>query len=150
MKLIAPNPEVRVAIDHDYTPKPLLTPTEAIFHKCLVALSENRVRIQCKPRLADVFDHAKGDQGGFKKISQKHVDFLICRTDDWTPMLAIELDDDSHERKAVKNRDMFVNSLFASTGIPLIRIHVREVEQLETLVAKLSHAWLHRSKYLEA
>ena len=150
MKLIAPNPEVRVAMDHDYRPKALLTPTEAKFHTCLLALSENRVRIQCKPRLADVFEHARGDLSGFNKISQKHVDFLICRNDDWTPMLAIELDDDSHERKAVKDRDMFVNNLFAATGIPLIRIHVREVEQLETLVAKLSHAWRHRSKYLEA
>lgn len=150
MNLIAPNPKVRVAIDHDYRPKALLTPTEAKSHHCLMSLSENRVRIQCKPRLADVFDHAKGDLAAFNKISQKHVDFLICRNDDWTPMLAIELDDDSHERKAVKNRDMFVNALFASAGIPLIRIHVREVEQIERLVAKLTHAWHHRWKMLEA
>jgi very-short-patch-repair endonuclease len=107
------------------------------------------VRILCKPRLADVFDHGS-DGIAFNKITQKHVDFLICRNDDWTPMLAIELDDDSHERQAVKKRDMFVNALFASTGIPLLRIHVREVEQIETLVKKLSYAWQHRWKALEA
>lgn len=149
MKLIAPNPEVRVAFHHDYRPKPLLTASEAKFHTCLLALSDSRIRIQCKPRLADVFDHGK-ELSALNKISQKHVDFLICRNDDWLPMLAIELDDDSHERKDRKERDMFVNELFAYTGVPLLRIHVREVEQLETLAAKLSHAWLHRSKYLEA
>jgi hypothetical protein len=52
------------------------------------------------------------------------VDFLICRNDDWMPMLGIELDDDSHEKAARKQRDMFVNELFASTGIPLLRIHL--------------------------
>ncbi len=144
MKLIAPHSETRIAIDHDYTAKPLLTPTEARFHTCLELISQRRCRIQIKPRLADVFAHAKGDLAGFNKISQKHVDFLICRNDDWMPMLAIELDDDSHELKARKQRDIFVNSLFASTGIPLLRIHVKEIDQIEALVEKLTLAWQRR------
>lgn len=144
MKLIAPHSETRVAIEHAYTAKPLLTSTEARFHQCLEAITQKRCRIQIKPRLADVFQHAKGDFAGFARISQKHVDFLICRNDDWMPMLAIELDDDSHERKDRKERDMFVNALFASTAIPLLRIHVREIEQVEQLVEKLTMAWFRR------
>ncbi len=64
-------------------------------------------------------------------------------------MLGIELDDASHERKDRKVRDMFVNDLFASVGIPLIRIHVSEVDQIEMLVAKLAQAWQHRWSALE-
>lgn len=148
MRLIAPNPDTRIAFDHRYTPKPLLTPSEATFHSLLSSMSQNRCQILCKPRLADVFQHH--DLTGFNKVSQKHIDFLICRNDDWMPMLGIELDDDSHERKERKTRDMFVNSLFASVGLPLIRIHVREIDQIETLVQNLTRAWHHRWALLEA
>jgi hypothetical protein len=61
MKLIAPDPEMRVAMPYDYTAKPLLTPTEARFHACLVQITQDRCRIQIKPRLADVFEHEKGE-----------------------------------------------------------------------------------------
>lgn len=147
MKLIAPNPDTRIAFHHRYTPKPLLTPSEAKFHVCLDSLSQNRCRILCKPRLADVFQHH--DLSGFNKVSQKHIDFLICRNDDWMPMLGIELDDDSHERADQKKNDTFKNNLFASVGLPLIRIHVREVDQLEALVQNLTRAWHHRWAALE-
>lgn len=144
VKLIAPQVDTRIAIDHDYTPKPLLTATEAKFHACLELVSQGRCRIQIKPRLADVFQHERGDQAAFNKISQKHVDFLICRNDDWLPMLAIELDDASHNTKRARERDMFVNNLFASTGIPLLRIDVSEIHHLESLVAKLTQGWSRR------
>ena len=64
-------------------------------------------------------------------------------------MLAIELDDDSHERADRKRRDIFVNELFAATGIPLLRIHVKEIHRAELLVQKLSYAWHHRGAVLE-
>ena len=149
MKLIAPEAETRIAIDHHYEVRPLLTLSEAKFHKYLEVVSQGRCRILIKPRLADVFQHEKGDNAGFNKISQKHVDFIVCRNDDWTPMLAIELDDDSHANRERQKRDMFVNALFASTGIPLLRIDVREVDRIELLVQNLTHAWERRWKTIE-
>jgi hypothetical protein len=86
--------------------------------------------------------------GGRNKISQKHVDFLVCRNDEWMPMLAIELDDSHNDPKNFK-RDMFVNDLFASTAVPLLRLPVRELDRMETLVAKLTQAWQRRWKTLE-
>lgn len=148
MKLIAPDPEVRMAMPYAYTAKPLLTPTEARFHECLLQITDSRCRIQIKPRLADVFEHEKVN-GAFQMISQKHVDFLICRNDDWMPMLGIELDDASHNRADVRKRDMFVNLLFAATGVPLLRLPVQELGDLEKLVAELTRAWHHRWKTLE-
>lgn len=114
----------------------------------LKGLAEDRCHILCKPRLADFLDHGN-DGTAFRKISQKHVDFLVCRPGDWMPMLGIELDDHTHNRKEVKQRDMLVNAIFAQVGIPLLRIHVSEVEKLEQLVEKLSFAWTSRWKRLE-
>jgi hypothetical protein len=149
MKLIAPDPEMRVAMPYAYTAKALLTPTEARFHSCLLQITQERCRIQIKPRLADVFEHEKVN-GAFQMISQKHIDFLICRNEDWMPMLGIELDDASHNRAETKKRDMFVNLLFASTGVPLLRLPVAELDHLERLVEELTKAWYHRCGLLEA
>ncbi len=148
MQLIAPPADTRIALEWRYQAKPLLTPTEAHFHSVLTSLSDGRCHILCKPRLADFLNHLEG-ANAFQKISQKHVDFLVCRPGDWTPMLGIELDDESHNRKEVKHRDMFVNAVFAQVGIPLVRIHVSEVERLEQLVEKLSLAWQRRWERLE-
>jgi len=149
MQMIAPPPETRIALEWKYQPKALLTVTEAAFHQVLNSLSDGRCHILCKPRLADFLQHVSG-AGAFQKISQKHVDFLICRPGDWMPMLGIELDDHTHERKEVKARDMFVNAVFAQAGIPLVRLHVSEMERLEQIVEKLSHAWTLRWQRLEA
>ena len=149
MKLIAPPADTRIALDWKYQAKPVLTPTEARFQAVLQSLASDRCHILCKPRLADFLDHGK-DGTAFNKISQKHVDFLVCRPGDWTPMLGIELDDHTHNRKEVKQRDMFVNAVFAQTGIPLVRVHVSELEHLEALVEKLSLAWVSRWQRLEA
>ena len=149
LKLIAPNPQLRVAMPYDYAAKALLTPTEARFHACLLQITQDRCRIQIKPRLADVFQHLTGGGAAFSMISQKHVDFLICRNDDWMPMLGIELDDASHNTAERRKRDVFVNHLFASTGVPLLRLPVSELDHMEALVQKLTQAWHHRWAVLE-
>lgn len=148
MKLIAPDPEVRIHMPYEYTAKPLLTATEQRFYDCLTQITGTRCRIQVKPRLADVFDHERVN-GAFQMISQKHVDFLICRNEDWMPMLGIELDDNSHQRADRKDRDRFVNELFASTGVPLLRLPVEELDDLEKLVSKLTKTWQRRWRTLE-
>lgn len=148
MNLIAPEPGTRLAaLKHDYTAKPLLSPPEARFHEVLAAISGGRVHIMCKPRLADVFDHAK-ENGAFQAISQKHVDFLVCRPGDWMPMLGIEVDDSSHNREDRKKRDWFVNNLFAHVGVPLLRIPIQEIEEVNLLVKRLTDGWHNRCRHL--
>jgi len=149
MKLIAPAPGTRLAaLRHEYTSKPLLTAVEERFFRVLAAVSGDRVHVVCKPRLADFIQHTDG-LAGFNHISQKHVDFLVCRPGDWMPMLGIEVDDSSHNRKDRRERDTFVNNLFAHIGVPLLRIGVREVEDLDTLVARLTAGWHNRCLHLE-
>ncbi|MDB6119587.1 MAG: hypothetical protein JWO08_3368 [Verrucomicrobiaceae bacterium] len=148
MQIIAPNHEPCVENVHRYTPKAVLDSSEARFHTCLISLCKDRCHVLCKPQLTDVFDHHDGI--GFNKISQKHIDFLVCRQHDWLPMLGIELDDNSTARDNVRCRDTYVNELFACTGIPLIRIHVNEVEEIEVLVEKLTLAWRRRAVSLRS
>ena len=147
MQLIAPHSETRVAIEHDYKAKPLLTKWEAVLFNCLEKLTQGRCRILCKPRLADFIDHPE-ENGAFQRISQKHIDFLVCRNNEWVPMLGVELDDPSHEGRYAKKNDMFKNRLFAHVGIPLVRIHVSEMSQVEQMVTKLTAAWDRRIQTL--
>jgi hypothetical protein len=57
----------------------------------------------------------------FNRISAKHVDFLLCDPSDVSPVLAIELDDATHERADRRRRDAFLDEAFASAGLPLAR-----------------------------
>ena len=148
MKLIAPDPGTRLAsLRHEYAAKPLLSAVEERFFRVLHAVSADRVHIVCKPRLADFIQHTDGF-AGFNAISQKHIDFLVCRPADWMPMLAIEVDDSSHNRADRRTRDTFVNNLFAHIGVPLLRLGVKEVDDMQALVNGLSEAWFRRCRRL--
>ena len=130
---------------------PLLTPAESLFHACLESLTSQRCHIQCKPRLANVLQHES--IAGFLKLCQRHIDFLICRKEDWQPMLAIEFDEDDGgaDRLQRKMRDrLLVNDVLLATGVPLLQVHARELNQVETLVHKLSAAWQQRVAALAA
>ena len=146
-KLVALNPGTKTRLAGRYELKPILTPTEVRFYQVLQKLAEGRCTILVKPRLADfVKHHTLSD---FNSISQKHVDFLICRNEDMSPIFAIELDDWTHESKRVKERDMFVNELYAAISLPLLRLPVQESGALERLIERLSNAWFRGVQLLE-
>lgn len=58
----------------------------------------------------------------FRRISQKHIDFLICEKETLKPVLGIELDDRSHQREDRQKRDEFVNALYENIGLKMLRI----------------------------
>lgn len=150
MKLIAPDPDVRLILRDRYASKRLLTPTESLFFGQLQAITQGRCQLFTKVNLADIFKHLSGQIGDRNRISQKHVDFLICRNEDSMPMIGIELDDASHDDPERFKGDMIKNNVFAATGLPLLRLPVEEMHQLESIVAELTHAWHHRWALLEA
>lgn len=61
----------------------------------------------------------------FNKISRKRIDFLVCDGVTVKPLFGIELDDKSHERLDRIERDIFVERTFEVSGIPLLRIPVK-------------------------
>jgi very-short-patch-repair endonuclease len=150
MKLIAPAPGTRLAaLKHEYTFKPLLSEVERQFFACLEQISGRRCHLVVKPRLADFVQHYDGF-ASLNPIGQKHVDFLVCRHGDWMPMLGIELDDSTHNRKDRRESDCFKNNLFAHIGIPLLRVNVWEVKNVQRLVERLSEGWERRCLRLAA
>lgn len=128
---------------------PLLTPNEALFHACLENLTQYACHIQAKPRLAEVLQHE--DLIGFQRICQRHIDFLIYRRQDWMPMIAIEFEDASADKVTRKDRDRHLAAeVLAAAGIPILRVHAREINQMETLMHKFSTAWQRRLDILSA
>ena len=122
----------------------LLTPAELSFFHVLERLVVPRYRVSSKVRLADLFDVKRlpGHRAALNKIIAKHVDFVVCEPATSKVLVAIELDDRSHEREDRIERDHFVNELFASNGLPLLRIPVEWSYNPVALRAKLVGAGL--------
>src|SRR5690606_21741553 len=106
---------------------PLLTPAERNFHKVLVNAIPPGHALTMKVRIGDVLNVKKGlDKKRAMimraKIQQKHFDFVLCRTDDYTPVCCIELNDSSHKRRDRAARDEFVRGACAAAGMPLVEV----------------------------
>jgi len=73
----------------------------------------------------------------FNRISQRHVDFLLCEASNMRPVLVIELDDVSHNRSARKEKDMFLDEALQAAGLPILRITARRQYSMEEVIAQL-------------
>ncbi|BDX08074.1 DUF2726 domain-containing protein [Planctobacterium marinum] len=104
----------------------LLTPAEIQYYKHLDSVIDGKVKVFSKVRLLDVFTPKDKDAfASMRKISSKHVDFLLCEKDSFKPLVAIELDDSSHRSKQSQERDLFVNSVFKMAGLTLHRVECK-------------------------
>ena len=104
-----------------------LSPAERAFYLTLAAAVGDRGVVCPKVRLGDILfaaDRATSWRHR-KRINQKHVDFLVCSHLTMRPLVAIELDDSSHQREAARERDRFKDAAFAAAGLPLVRIATR-------------------------
>lgn len=118
----------------------LLTPTEAIFFDVLSrAVNRQQFYIATQVRMSGLFSsRGKNYYGGFQRISRKSIDYVICTLKNLYPVCAIELDDDSHLRPSRIKRDEVVNEVFEKAGLPLLRIPVDQLRDMEALKTKLS------------
>ena len=102
-----------------------LTIPELSFYKVLENLLGSRLTIQSKVRLADIFFIVRPHENHrsyFPRISQKHLDFLVCDTKSMQPVFGVELDDSSHNSYKQKKRDQFVDQVFEAAKLPLLRM----------------------------
>lgn len=115
----------------------LLTPAEMVFFNFLSQnLDAENFHVATKVRLADVFNCvSKGRlfQVGFNKIRAKHFDFVIVSRKDSKILLAIELDDRTHNQTKAKKNDVFKNELCVDAGLKLVRVPVRRSYDESTL-----------------
>lgn len=102
----------------------LMTPAELAFFAVLEPIVRSSYMVSSKVRLADLFDvrQERGQQAAFNKISSKHIDFVLTELGSSRILCGIELDDSSHNRPDRTERDNFVNELFATNYLPLMRV----------------------------
>lgn len=122
----------------------LLTPTEARFHAVLTEAVGPMATIHCKVRLADLLISRPGDLGALRRVSQKHVDFVLCDKTTLRPLVAVELDDGSHDRADRQERDRFVDGAYAQAGLPLLHVPVQGEYHTAQLLAQLQPHLLRR------
>lgn len=103
----------------------LITRAEHEFFDILVELFGSEYYIFTQVHLPTILEHKVNDQnwrGAFSHINGKSVDFVICDKKYIKPLLAIELDDKSHERLDRIERDSEVERVLQEAGMPLLRI----------------------------
>lgn len=96
-----------------------------------------------KVRLANVIRPNAGlapgpRQSALNRIVGKHVDFLLCRSDDLSIVCAIELDDSSHAKAMQKTRDQFVEAALQAAVVPLLRFPAKAGYRLEDVKSQLA------------
>ena len=120
----------RAPVSADFVAKESpFTAAEARFLRVLDDALGEEYRVFAKLRLADLLD-VRGERGAawlraFNQISAKHVDFVVCRRETLEMVVAVELDDRSHQAPDRQRRDAFVDRVFATAELPLVRIPVR-------------------------
>ena len=120
----------------------LLTPAEQRFYRALSSAMRGKAVIMAKVRVADLVTVRRGIPKAmfwrhFRKISQKHIDFVLLHPQDFTTLCLIELDDSSHAKPSRIARDRFVNQVMQDTGLSLHRFKVRRSYDRNALVQRL-------------
>jgi very-short-patch-repair endonuclease len=121
----------------------LFTPPERAFLSVLQRAVGAEFLVFGKVRLADLIQpRARLPKQQFfqalGRVTSKHVDFVLCEPRSLTPVVAIELDDRSHQQAKRQERDRFVEGALAAAGLPLWRFPVqRHGPKLEELRARV-------------
>jgi very-short-patch-repair endonuclease len=102
----------------------LISRPEHEFFNILVEILGDKYHIFTQVHLPTILEHKVVGQnwkGAFSHINGKSVDFVICDKAYIKPLLAIELDDKSHERPDRIERDSEVEGMLQEAGMPLLR-----------------------------
>lgn len=106
-----------------YVATPLLTPNEKRFFTVLMAAIPNNCYLSTQVRLASLVRIRPGVKFSWKQfnpIAMKTVDFVVIHRVTLNPVLVVELDDKSHERRDRRERDQFVDRVLASVSLPIL------------------------------
>ena len=123
-------PEPRVMVSTKF-----ITPAEQSFYGVLIRVVGDRGHILAQVAINQLlfFPGNRGTPGRLawqNKVKQRSIDFLVCDRRTLRPLVAIELDDASHDAPDRQRRDAEVDRLFAAAGLPLV--HVRAARAYDT------------------
>lgn len=120
----------------------LLTRSERAFHRALNEAIGDRFAVAVSVRLADVINCSREawTAGHGPLISSKQLDFVLCEPETWGIVMAIELDDPTHQLADRFERDQFLDSAMRAAGVPLLRIHTAASYDAEALRSAILEA----------
>lgn len=118
-----------------------MTQAECKCFNSLVEAAGSTYYIFVQVHLPSVLDHKihNGQKwfAAFRHIDEKSVDFVLCTKNDLRPVLAIELDDWSHERLDRQERDREVERILKNAELPLLRLK-NNSDMPDALVLKIN------------
>lgn len=119
-----------------------ISPAEASFLHVLKNMVGDKMLICPKVSFAELFFVAQSNnrQTYRNKIDRKRVDFVLCNPKTFKPVFAIELDDSSHARPDRIERDEFVNAVFETAGLPLVRVKAQASYNTSDLAKQFQNA----------
>ena len=106
-----------------YAKKPLSQPEQVLYHRLVAAMPECIVLAQVQ--LSQVLGVRKGFnfQEWNNRINRMSLDFLVCLKDS-TVVVAVELDDKTHEKASRIEADAKKEKALSAAGVALIRWNV--------------------------
>ena len=113
-----------------FAPMPIMTDTEVLFFdKLKDALPDYHifVQVQLSRIIAGNSDDAAERRFWFNRICRQSVDYVIVDSDAQTTLIAIELDDWTHNNKARQKADDKKDKALASAGIAIVRFHAERM-----------------------
>ncbi len=119
----------------------LLSVTECKFYYALKQVAEqNNWHVFAKVRLEDLLWLPSNTVNRFSlrnRGKSRHIDFVICDYRDVRPLLAIELDDASHNRPDRQERDEFIDQVFNDAGLPILHYSVKSFYNQSEISAEI-------------
>ena len=103
----------------------IMTEREQEFYKKLKLICGDSILIFPQIHLSNLFFHnIKGQnfKAAFKFINKLSVDFVLVDSRNYKTLLAIELDDSTHNKQERIRRDLIVNDIFKKANFPLLRV----------------------------
>lgn len=122
------------------TKKYIMTETELKFYKKLKnGLKERNINYNIFPQvdLERIIQVKNNNNSDRNRIKSRSIDFTITSEDCCKIICCIELDDYTHNKNNRIERDNFINNLFNSVNIKLIRIKVNNNYNIEEIINKI-------------
>lgn len=131
-----------------FEPMPIMTDTEVLFFaKLQKAVPEYYIFSQVQlSRIIKPSEEAGSDKSfWFNRICRQSVDYVLVDKDAQTMLLAIELDDWTHDSASRNKADEKKDKALASAGLPILRFHAERMpsvavirHDIETVISKYS------------
>ena len=106
-----------------------LSEHEKAFFELLIGVAPRDVYVcpqVCFGSVLEVRANSENYLGSLNKIKSKRIDYLLCDRDSLTPLVAVELDDSSHDSPGRQVRDTFVDDACRSAGLKILHFRGRQ------------------------